>query len=195
MQFPAYFVEEINHSHFTPHEDQYISKRIWDFGDGTVYETTHPHDTIVNHTYQDFGLYEVEMIAETSIDGITLHSDTVRYEVDIRDCTSNNLVFPNALAPGHTHEEVRVFLPRGINISEYELKIFDMRGNLIWRTTELDDYDGSPSEGWDGTYKNGEPAPQGTYVWQVYAKFNNGSVYGHSGDPSQKNAGTVTLIR
>lgn len=195
MRFPAYFHESIHYGGYTPHEDQHIAKRIWDFGDGTVYETTNPMDSIVWHTYQEFGQYQVEMIAKTAIDGIVIHSDTVIHEVDIRDCTSNNLVFPNALAPDHAHPEVQMFLPRGINIIEYELKIFDMRGNLVWRTTELDVYDGSPSEGWKGTYKNGDPAPQGTYVWQVYAKFSNGAVYGHSGESNQRNGGTVTLIR
>ena len=58
------------------------------------------------------------------------------------------------------------------------------------------DANGSPVEGWDGTFK-GAPAPQGAYTWQASATFVNGSEWkGMSYNNSlPKRTGTVNLIR
>jgi hypothetical protein len=55
---------------------------------------------------------------------------------------------------------------------------------------------GEPVEGWDGTFK-GAPAQQGVYIWQITAKFLNGSDWkGMSYNGSlPKRSGTIHLIR
>jgi hypothetical protein len=67
---------------------------------------------------------------------------------------------------------------------------------MLWESTKLDD-NGSPTEGWDGTYQ-GVLMPQGNYMWKISALFVDdsqweGSDIGVGG--SGKTMGTVALIR
>tara|TARA_B110000459_G_scaffold198930_1_gene244717 strand:- start:603 stop:1766 length:1164 start_codon:yes stop_codon:yes gene_type:complete len=94
---------------------------------------------------------------------------------------------PNAIHPGNSSGGYETFLPKGKGIlidengvSQYELAIFDKFGNLIFKTNEVNPADGSPVIGWDGT-KNGEPLPQGTYVWKIYAQFSDGTYWPGTG--------------
>ncbi|MGY8989827.1 MAG: hypothetical protein ACKVJA_06175, partial [Flavobacteriales bacterium] len=94
---------------------------------------------------------------------------------------------PNAIHPGITSNGYETFLPKGKGIlidengvSQYELAIFDKFGSIIFRTDSIDPTDGSPVVGWDGT-KNGEPLPQGTYVWKIYAQFSDGTYWDGTG--------------
>jgi hypothetical protein len=66
---------------------------------------------------------------------------------------------------------------------------------VIWSSTKLDKQ-GSPAEGWDGTY-NGSLMPIGDYVWSINAEFTTGYRWSGSdvGDGNSKTYGTVTLIR
>ena len=51
---------------------------------------------------------------------------------------------------------------------------------------------GRPSVAWKGTTVDEKPLPQGTYVWKIYAKFKDGSVWkGIDG----KITGPIYLIR
>lgn len=190
----AYF-EDYSHISF-PHADQQITRRTWDFGDGSpAYVSTDPHETLVTHVYANHGHYEVGMIVETGIEGVTIHSDTISQEIHIRDCHSHNLFMPNAIAPNDPNPGVRSFLPKGINLIEYKLNIYDKKGNLIWQTQELNEYDGSPKTAWDGTDMSGNPMPQGVYIYHVHARFRDGKVYGVSTSSDDRQYGTITLIR
>ena len=191
---PVYFRTDIQYEGFTPHPDQVISKLEWNFGDGHQEIVHYPEDNIIWHVFEEHGMADVTLIAETGIHGDVIHTDTIQKNVHILDCSSNNLVFPNALAPEHPDPEVSGFLPKGINIVEYKLEIYDMKGNLVWETTELDPYDGSPTEPWYGNYSDGREAPQGVYIWQVFARFRDGGIYGKTVSEGN-NKGTVTLIR
>lgn len=193
-QQPAFF-KDISYFISAPHPDQYTARRTWDFGDGNTYISEDPLKDYAMHEYESHGVYDVTLIIESAIDKVILYTDTVVMEVYIRDCHNTNLVFPNALAPDHTHEGVKLFLPKGINLEEYELQIFDLNGTLVWETTEIDAYDGSPAEGWDGILLNGHEAPQGVYVYRIFARFIDGSIYGHRGKEGEKTHGTITLIR
>jgi len=73
-----------------------------------------------------------------------------------------------------------------------------VKGKLLWESRELDD-EGAPAEGWDGTFE-GDPLPQGVYVWKIEAVFEDGTVWkgnqaGTSELSSQQRQGTLTLIR
>ena len=102
------------------------------------------------------------------------------------------LFVPNALYPESGDIGSSVFLPKGKSLTEYNLQIFDKFGNLLWENDEIDELDGSPKVGWDGT-SNGNLLPKGTYVWKIYAKFINGPWNGVDGN--NKKTGTVYLIR
>ena len=67
-----------------------------------------------------------------------------------------------------------------------------MWGNIIWESKNLD-FTGSPTKesAWDGTI-DGIPAPQGTYIWKIYAKFSDGEIWLNE---EGKNTGPIYLIR
>lgn len=64
------------------------------------------------------------------------------------------------------------FIPESKDLVEYKLQIKDLNQNVIWETTELTD--GEPAEGWEGLI-NGEEAAKGRYIWQISAKFEDGT--------------------
>jgi gliding motility-associated-like protein len=50
------------------------------------------------------------------------------------------------------------------NIAEIQINIYDSRGSLLLN------YEGDANWHWDGTLKNGQPAPNGNYYFAVYAR-------------------------
>lgn len=86
------------------------------------------------------------------------------------------LFFPNTFCPNSAVPENRTFNGVGMGLKEYELRVFDMYGNMIFMTTSLD-AGGSPNEGWDGTNKDGVPMPQDVYTWTVRATFIDSTEY------------------
>jgi gliding motility-associated-like protein len=60
------------------------------------------------------------------------------------------------------------------------MRIYDRWGQLLFETTNI------AGSGWDGRY-NGQPQPQGVYVYLVEADFANGV--------REKYQGNVTLLR
>lgn len=170
-------IEFTNHS--TGHSDSY-----WDFGNG---ESSNDEDP--THDYVQHGEYEVMLIV-TNPNGCT---DTTKQI--IKNPIIQELYVPNALYPGHSSYEVSHFLPKGIGLKSYHLEIYDDWGNLIWETTQLDEY-GRPSEGWDGTYRDA-PVQQDAYVWKISAIYaDDSSWYGKEFPNGKvKQAGTVTIIR
>ena len=99
---------------------------------------------------------------------------------------------PNALAPNGNTGEPSYFLPKGKSLKTYHLQIFDTWGNLVWETSALTLPDGKPVYPWKGEALDGKPLPQGTYVWKIYARFTDGTVWpGING----KTTGPIYLIR
>jgi gliding motility-associated-like protein len=62
---------------------------------------------------------------------------------------------PNDDGTNDIFNAVFTFLP-----TDYEMKIFNRWGNIIFRTTD-------PEEGWDGKQSNGASAPTGTYIYYI----------------------------
>ena len=102
------------------------------------------------------------------------------------------LQVPNALAPNGNSGEPAYFLPKGKSLKAYRLQIFDTWGNLVWETSAITVPDGKPVYPWKGETIDGKPLPQGTYIWKIYAKFTDGTVWpGING----KTTGPIYLIR
>ena len=120
------------------------------------------------------GIYSVEI---TNSDQCSI-ADTVVVE----DFCAPTIFFPNSFTPnsdGHNDE----FRGYGSNIAEFELHIFNRWGEVVFRTSSID-------EGWDGTDK-GSPAQQDVYVWMARYKLLN-----HRGaTPEFETQGRVTLVR
>ena len=91
------------------------------------------------------------------------------------------LYFPNTFSPNGVLEEVRTFNGVGLGLASYQLEIFDLYGNLIFKTTSLD-ANGSPNEGWDGRDRLGNLMPQDVYSWKVEAVYIDGSHYPYGND-------------
>mgnify|MGYP006098333785 CR=1 FL=1 len=102
------------------------------------------------------------------------------------------LFVPNALTADINNEEVSLFWPKGKSLKEYNLEVFDIWGNLIWESKDLNAA-GSPTKesAWDGTI-NGVPVPQGTYIWKIYGIFSDGEIWL---DKDKRNTGPIYLIR
>lgn len=85
--------------------------------------------------------------------------------------------FPNAFTPSRATNNT--FGPVGKQVSDYELWIYDRRGDLVFHTTDFD-------HRWDGTH-NGNICKQDTYVYTC--------TYTTSENDRKRHTGTVTLIR
>jgi gliding motility-associated-like protein len=162
----------------------------WDLDDGTVASTRD-----VTHKYDDTGSYRVRMIV---IDQATGCPDTVIRIARIEG-QPGFLYVPNAFYPNSIQNQFRWFRPLGKGLKDYKLQIFDSWGKLLFETTELDAA-GSPTIGWDGTFK-GTLMPQDAYAWRITATFRNGRNWeGMHYDSNERGApghtfGTITLFR
>lgn len=90
-----------------------------------------------------------------------------------------NIVFPNAINPSSNGENSR-FRIQSPFLSGVELKIFNRWGQLIYVTDDMEN-------GWGGTDMDGNPLPQGTYIYTADLFFENG-------DESQAK-GSIYLLR
>lgn len=149
----------------------------WFFGDGT----TDKSPISVDHKYKNAGYFNVSLVAEnefgcldTSIQQISAYSE---------------IKFPNAFTPngsagnGGTYNAADnsndVFFPFVDGLTEYELRIFNRWGELIFESNDI-------KIGWDGNF-NGKPCQQDTYVYVAKGKFFDSRTFNQTG--------TVTLLR
>ncbi len=78
-------------------------------------------------------------------------------QVTFEDCQST-LYIPNAFIPGIPGDN-SLFLAKGSNVGNFNLKIFDRWGLLIFESNNI-------NTGWDGKYK-GHICQQDVYVWRI----------------------------
>ncbi len=104
-------------------------------------------------------------------------SDTAIALLPIR---RSDLIMPNAFMPGVEGNER--FTVAGLNISGYEISIYDRRGMMVYHSEDI-------GQGWDGRNMRGEPCPPGNYIYHLrYSTTYRPSSY-------QKVIGSVLLIR
>ena len=87
---------------------------------------------------------------------------------------------PNAFTPNSNNNQC--FIIKGNDVTMIDLYIYARNGILVWHSN-------NPSEGWDGTLKDGTPCPQASYTWILRYTRN------HQPDLMQEKVGTVTLLR
>lgn len=165
-------------------ESIYAQSYLWDFGNGNTSSVPNPIEV-----YEKDSTY---LISLTSYNEYGC-SDTSWQELLV---FFKGLYFPTAFSPNNPNDAISRFEPKGINLKEYLVQVFDMRGNLMWEGSELDE-NGSPTESWDGYYE-GRLMPQGMYVWQASGIFLDGTAWtGQSfeNNIAPKTNGVVTLIK
>jgi PKD repeat protein len=163
-----------------------MSWYIWDFGDDR--KDSGADLEHIDHRYDLPGNYKVRLIIVNKF-GCT---DTIEVSPGIE--YFDGLFVPNALSPESGGDEERIFLPKGANLAEYRLEIYNTWGELLWWTEKLDR--GRPSEPFIGEDMKGRKLPQGAYVWKISATFANGLKWqGKDYNGNKKPMGTVTLIR
>ncbi|MFZ4522051.1 MAG: PKD domain-containing protein [Bacteroidales bacterium] len=157
----------------------------WTFGNGKSSVDKNP---VVTYTADDKE-YTIELV--TWNDSLCYDTTALIYKF-----LFDNLFVPNAFSPTNHSGSLgcRLFQPKGLNLQDYHVTVFDKWGHLVWESNLLQD--GMPVEGWDGTF-NGKPMPQDVYMWKISATFTNGKVWegSESGKGSSTTMGTVTLIR
>lgn len=88
---------------------------------------------------------------------------------------------PNVFSPNNDDKNpILDFEAMSKGISIVETQIFSTSGELIYTSDEY-------SQKWDGSYSNGEPCPQGQYIWKV--------IYISDSHQEYKEQGTVAIIR
>jgi PKD repeat protein len=156
----------------------------WTFGDGSASTLQNP-----SHTYANEGTYTVtlKVLNKEGCSSSTFQSVRI---IGV----PGYLNIPNSFMPASAKNEIKIFKAKGRGIKEWQMSVFNKWGQVLWETSQLDD--GSPLEGWDGTYK-GQEQPQGVYYWKVDIKFINGSDWkGMTYDSSPpRKTGVIYLIR
>jgi len=161
----------------TPHVGSW-----WSFGNGSTSFSEN-----ATHRYEFYG-NKIVTLAIVDSNGC---ADTLQRYIPVD--FFGGLFVPNALIPTDDNVDVRVFLPKGTGLGKYRCIIFDKWGNRLWESNKLNN--GSPAEGWDGTYK-GKTVPQGAYVWKIDAVFANGELWDgmENTDGKFNETGSVTVI-
>ncbi len=157
---------------------RHASRFLWDFGDGHKSEEMEPL-----HKYDQDKPYDILLLAYS--EGGCVDSALVKDAFGGKEC---EILFPNAFLadPGGPSDGYyspndpanSVFHPICKGVAEYQLKIFNRTGALVFESNRVE-------IGWDG-YINGTPARQDVYVWKVRGTFENGKSFVKHGN--------VTLI-
>jgi len=125
----------------------------WTINDAETAQTANTENVLdVRYPADAPGLYEVTLVTENAygcIDSIT------RYVTIVNDVI---LYAPNTFTPDDDEfNQAWEFHISGIDIFDFNLKIFNRWGEVIWESND-------PSVSWDGTYQ-GKLVQDGTYTW------------------------------
>ncbi|RPA68473.1 PKD domain-containing protein [Cyclobacteriaceae bacterium YHN15] len=140
---------------------------LWDFDDGNTSTLNSPV-----HVFGKKGNFNVKLTVTNEL------GCEKTFEMKVPLTLSFRVMFPTGFTP--TMDENRFFRPKTKGIVKMEMLIFNLWGNMVFRTDILD------TDGWDGRI-NGELAPAGNYVYRV-------NMVSIDGDVIEEN-GTFSLIR
>lgn len=155
----------------------------WEFGDGNSSDEAQP-----THYYEKPGVYDISLVVGSATDPQCFDQIIKKGVVTVSDQPCD-LIFPNAFTPatngsnGGSYEvndpSNEVFHPVFTGVKEYNLRIFNRWGELLYTSDDI-------HVGWDG-YVNGKLSPMGVYVYKAEAVCETGREVTKTGD--------VTLFR
>ena len=143
--------------------------REWDFGNGD-YSTQ--SSGVVVYSSDDTATYQVRLIAYNQANCPDTAYGTVQVVPEF------SIWIPNAITPG-SDDPNAYFTPIFSTETEYEFTIYSRNGGKIFVTDEK-------VRAWDGKLPNGDYAPNGMYVYDLYYKDGDGLL--------QRKSGNVVLI-
>ncbi|MBQ2375715.1 MAG: choice-of-anchor L domain-containing protein [Bacteroidales bacterium] len=143
--------------------------REWDFGNG---ETSTQSSGVVVYSSDDTATYQVRLIAYNQANCPDTAYGTVQVVPEF------SIWVPTAFTPG-TDDINAYFTPIFSTETEYEFTIYSRNGDKIFMTD-------NEKRAWDGKLKNGDYAPNGSYVYDLYYKDGDGLL--------QRRTGTVALV-
>jgi len=116
------------------------------------------------------------------------------YSESIYIAVEEALYVPNAFAPTNPALGVRNFQPKGFNIGTMEVWVYDVWGNIVWYSNEVEN--GNFVGKWDGSY-NGTLLKSDSYIWKIEASFVDGIEWKGIKDSrgTYSKFGSVLLIR
>lgn len=134
---------------------------VWDFGDGNTSMEPSPV-----HVYGKKGVFQVSLTISNAL------GCEAFFELELPITKSYRVMFPTGFTPSGM--ENQYFRPKTKGIVKMELLVFNLWGELIFKTEDLN------SLGWDGRQK-GELAPAGNYVYRVNLESIDGEKITESG--------------
>ncbi len=123
------------------------------------------------------GEIENDTIPVTSISGLSLHENIIRWTVTNSVCppvadtltiTVNDLIIPTLITPNLDGKNDYFVLRGLVTLGRTELLIFDRRGILVYKNSNYDNE-------WDGVDQKGNPLPADTYFYSI--RPGNGQPY------------------
>ena len=150
---------------------QWADKYTWSFGDGDSSNVVNPY-----HKYDNIQVYNVKLISITN-EGCV---DSVMQQVIVEN--EPTVYVPTAFSPdGDNINDLFEIKANGIDLDNYNLKIYDRWGEIIFESNDL-------YHSWDGKAKSSDNyVKNGTYIWFLVVKYENGIEY--------EKSGIVTVIR
>jgi len=134
---------------------------FWDFGDGNISEEESPV-----HVFGQKGTFLVSLSVFNDLGCESM------FEMEVYITKSFRVMYPTGFTPNQS--ENNYFRPKVKGISKMELSIFNIWGNLIFETNDIN------SLGWDGRV-NDELMPGGSYVYKVRMESIDGDRVEESG--------------
>ncbi|MDA3882186.1 MAG: hypothetical protein PF481_02775 [Bacteroidales bacterium] len=146
---------------------------FWDFGTNRIFPDSLlvpvPFNEADNTIHiQDF----LPGLSTVNLHAINEYGCENSYSEDIQIAIESGLHVPNAFAPTNPAHGVRYFQPKGFSIASMEIWVFDVWGNIVWYSNEVDEQ-GNFIGKWDGRY-NGKLLKSDTYIWKIEAIFKDG---------------------
>lgn len=133
----------------------------WEFGDGSTSELENPI-----YTYGKKGEFQVVLSVKNELGCLATSTKTVSITKSYR------VMFPNGFTPNQ--DQNKTFIPKFKGIISMEMLIFNIWGDLIFRTEDIN------SEGWNGQL-DGKLLDAGTYVFRFEGVATDGEKVSKAG--------------
>ena len=117
----------------------------WDYGDGSPSDNSYqPQPHFYDYNKSPFTVTLTASNGASFCFGVQKQTIIVKF--------LGELFMPNAFMPTSSSSSIKTFMAKGSGLREWHMQVFNNFGELVWETTKLDS-NGSPVEGWDGTFK------------------------------------------